>query len=335
MALSTQHWGINMAIKNPVKQGKIKADGTNGHMYLNFTEGKNTSDQKTTAFIVGIEPSAPNQKSASGAAHSKTGGKSNLSPVGSFGWYDKASPNNKNFSNHIKNMVAVQNQSDRENQGNGVAEKFAKTWLKIQKGQKVSKKDLHAFAGNIGIEIREMNGKDMFLYPTAKKLEKAGFGIPKPYGGLNAKISAEEFVKVMGEKIPDEIVYYKPAKSFEDLMKQKDIFKNIEEKPLLKNNPHLSLKCCMQVSLAYELAKGDGTTEIAASLRQLESQKSVDYRNILEFAEKIGLANVDENKTYIDNWNSLCENSRDPGRFVEKVQKERSVNLSSSPSIGG
>ena len=145
IGLSTQHWGINMAIQNPVKQGEIKADGTNGHMYLNFTEGKNAEKKPMTSFLVGIEPSAPNQKSASGAGHSKTGGKSNLSPVGSFGWYDKASSKNKNFLNHIKNMAAAQKNNPNHpsvSSANNLTEKDQKTLDKINQGKKVSKRDL-------------------------------------------------------------------------------------------------------------------------------------------------------------------------------------------------
>ena len=301
----SEHLGFNVAFGGAGKSyefdkaKKITSDGKSGHVYINA---------KGEMIGIGMEGTAPGADGVLGV-HSKTGGADRFSAGESEKFSIKFGTGM--FKEYLRNYLKAANNGDvdipviKEYQLEVIAK-----YLKGEKlgGDKISKDQLKVALGDIGLPVVKQGGQDFMLTHFGAELAKANPGqvvIPNNYNGLKInnydKANLESVKKIDIDKVPNEICYFKAQKDCKSLMKQEAIFEGIDNKPLLKNNPMLSLQSCVKINALYSIAN-DGNNakkeeEARDLLNKLESgivQSKEANKYVADTIDKTDLASVTE-----------------------------------------
>ncbi len=312
------HLGINIPFGGAGEKYKnidkyITQDGKSGHVYFNIN-----SSPKGDSIGFSLEGTAPRTQGEIGA-HSNTGGADKFTAGEGEKYFTKYDPKGKNLISYIKALAeGIKDEKSKE-----PIDKYLEALEKDENRSFFSKlfntnsalKDNTIFDKAIkatGLHIlKDEKGKpSMITTKLGNQLLEEGLTIPYNYNGqkINFKSNPRKLAEIMEEdinKLPKEIMYFKPQASNEAFMAQAPIFKDIENKPLLKNNPQLSLETCYAFSTLYDLKKSDSLSESAKQsinlvLNIFEKPEHYDFNNKLPMNKEgihqvINFLNVEKN----------------------------------------
>jgi len=249
----TKHMGMNIAAgglggSHYSTSEAIKGSGEDGHMYFNTG---------TKSFGAGLEATAPGTTGPLGA-HSKTGGADEFTAF-EGAKYAIAKKN----KGHLKALFEAQIKlklpnpkllSDLGSVGLAVDENGNITDTKAF--NKFVKKDerINGVCGLLGLKTYH-RGSLHVITPFGSWLMEQGITIQNNYSGALGKVDSVRFDAIVDEfakkEIPDEIVYFKPRNDVKEFAAQEAIYKNIDEKPLLKAHPELSYEASNMIGNIY------------------------------------------------------------------------------------
>ncbi len=237
----SEHFGFNIGIggagnqymSDPTKT--ISSDGKSGHVYMNV---------KGNIMGVGLEGAAPRTSGALGS-HSASGAADQFSAAENEKFAIKFG--SSTFKSYIKNYLDT---------NNILGNKILNSYLQ---GSKYKKEDLVSALKDAGLDVVKQGKSDYLLTNLGSNVIKrtSDSVLPDNYGGLKVnynKAALDEVMKIDVKSLPNELPYFKPQNDLASFMKQKEIFKDIDNKPLLKNNPDLSLETCIKLSALYEVS---------------------------------------------------------------------------------
>lgn len=247
----SQHLGMNIPFGGEGQKykditGDIKGEGSSGHLYINA--GNN--------FLgVGMEGTAPGSEGPLGS-HSKTGGADRFAPGEGQKSFVRFDFNDPNFMEYVKAVVAydINNYKGKFTQIKDDYQKYGiKTAEDIKKATKEEQVLILKYLG-LHVLMDEKGKPEMISTTLGAAMMNEGMVVPYNYNGQKIKFSDQALTDIMSYNgvLPDEIIYFKPQDSVEKFMAQALIFADIDNKPLIKNNPQLSLKECFALSLLYD-----------------------------------------------------------------------------------
>ena len=147
-------------------------------------------------------------------------------------------------------------------------------------GEKTDKDELKNAIKAIGLEVASKDGKEYMLTSLGMQMAKSCI-CPYTYNGVQINNHPNVDTVLLTKTPPKEIAYFKAAASYGDFMKQEPIFKDIDKKPLLRDNPTLSLNACVYLGALYanndkpRLAQFENLTNI------VDIESKVDKNNLI------------------------------------------------------
>lgn len=287
---SRTHYGMDVAMGGEgnrflaAPDTTIKDDGTSGHVYYNLNKG-NFGD----SLGCGLEGTAPGKSGPLGA-HSFVGAADEFGALEGAKYSIKFNPQNSQCKNFITTYL---------DQTPGIdplaAEKLrkhyehnSKPWYsRMFSSGNLSNQEFAAECQKVGIVFTD-NGKQI-LTEFGKKCAEAGMVVRGMYNGATVNLSKDpeklnQILQVKPEDIPNEIIYFKPQNSPETFLAQSEIFKDMENRPVLKNNPQLSYETCVAIGTMYNaLQSSDVPDEKKQSIQKtldLLSKENLKKYNI-------------------------------------------------------
>jgi hypothetical protein len=259
--------------------GKIKDDGTCGHVYFNANSGKNGD-----SLGIGLEGTAPGKTGYLGS-HSITGSADEFSALEGEKFAVKF--NKKTLASYLENKEM----KNLDKQSKEAVEKlkkhldYKKSFFKnlgfSRKGEALlSKEDLTKTCEAAGIVI--VGGGKQMLTRFGKQCLEAGIKPQDNYGGAKMMVEEKTLKEIMAindSDIPNEIIYFKPQNSPQCFIAQRPIYEAIESKPVLRDNPQFSHETSVAIGTFYNSAN---------------SRSSSDDEGAKIIRETIGL--IDKNK---------------------------------------
>lgn len=125
----------------------------------------------------------------------------------------------------------------------------------------------------------------------------------------------ENLTKKLNQEIPDEVIYFKPRDSYENFLSQKEIYRDIDQKPILKNNPQLDDANSVAIGIFYNamLNENSSLEERAIIDKTLKSINRFIYNNDDKF----------DLKTHADELiKEISDNEEEPKDKMIKAIKE-------------
>ncbi len=268
--------------ENP-EVGKIKDDGTCGHVYFNANSGKNGD-----SLGIGLEGTAPGKTGYLGS-HSITGSADEFSALEGekfavkFNKKALASYGKETDSQKVKE--AVQKLKDHFDYKGS----FLKRLGSFFNGKALlSKDDLAETCEAAGIFL--VGGGKQMLTKFGKQCVEAGIKPQDNYGGAKMMVSQETLKEIMATKdsdIPNEIIYFKPQNSPQCFIAQKPIYEGIELKPVLRDNPQFSHETSVAIGTFYNSERFTPRSDFDADI----------IRQTIELIDKgkLGILGIDIN----------------------------------------
>jgi hypothetical protein len=267
--------------ENP-EVGKIKDDGTCGHVYFNANSGKNGD-----SLGIGLEGTAPGKTGYLGS-HSITGSADEFSALEgekfAVKFNKKALASYGKETDSPKVKEAVQKLKDHFDYKGS----FFKRLGSFFNGKALlSKDDLAKTCEAAGVVL--VGGGKQMLTRFGKQCVEAGIKPQDNYGGAKMMVKQEtldEVKRISDSEIPDEIIYFKPQNSPQCFIAQKPIYEGIggtdldpKFKSVLRDNPQFSHETSVAIGTFYNSAN---------------SRSSSDDDGAKIIRETIGLINKDK-----------------------------------------
>lgn len=278
----TKNWGMNIAmggLGNPYRFDKDQIrtqEGQDGHIIFNTER-----NPKGDLIGIGLEGMAPRTHGPLGG-HSNTGGADKFTALEGSKHFVEFKPKSSNFKDYVLSYLDSLTDEEKSSKA-ATVEKLTKYLEGDKSVGKLSKKDVQELCEKVRLEFRSIDGKTLLVTTFAKELEKRyGVTIPNYYNGQKSYISESNLHRLLSatpDKLPNEIVYFKPTGDLDSFMAQEVIFKGIDEKPLLRDNPQFCLKTCAVIGILYNLAN-DGDKGAEQALETISSRKDVDMLTI-------------------------------------------------------
>lgn len=272
--------------ENP-KVGKIKDDGTCGHVYFNANSGKNGD-----SLGIGLEGTAPGKTGYLGS-HSIVGSADEFSALEGEKFAVKF--NKKALASYLENKEMKNPKGPDCEKVKEAVEKlkkhlaYKKSFLEkfgfSRKGEALlSKEDLAETCKNAGIAF--VGGGKQMLTRFGKQCVEAGIKPQDNYGGAKMMVEEKTLKEIMAIKdseIPDEIIYFKPQNSPQCFVAQKPIYEGIESKPVLRDNPQFSHETSVAIGTFYNSANSRSSSDDGAKIiRETIGLIDKDKLDILE-----------------------------------------------------
>lgn len=310
----SQHLGMNVPFGGTEYKNikaNVKDDGSSGHLYINVGKG----------FIgIGMEGTAPRTEGPLGA-HSTTGAADRFTPGEGQKLFVKFDAKDANFIAYLNDLIAQKPELwDKIKKEQYVVDKNSKNFIdriidkiaafvfgeKVELAQVENVKDIAKLTKaaqchimeELGLNVlKDEKGNNVMVSTTlGTQLMDAGMTVPYNYNGQKIKFSNDALDKVLNnnEKIPDEIIYFKPQDNLEKFMAQAPVFANIDNKPLIKENPQLSLNKCFALSLAYDSDKNFKPANLEEAMKHNSFKKAEEAtkgKGVGEYNEVLGNLN--------------------------------------------
>ncbi len=268
--------------ENP-KVGKIKDDGTCGHVYFNANSGKNGD-----SLGIGLEGTAPGKTGYLGS-HSIVGSADEFSALEGEKFAVKF--NKKALASYLENKEMknpegpdcekVKEAVDKLTKHLSYKKSFFKKWGFPPKGEALlSKDDLAQTCKDAGIVF--VSGGKQMLTRFGKQCVEAGIKPQDNYGGAKMMVEEKTLKEIMAIKdsdIPNEIIYFKPQNSPQCFVAQKPIYEGIALKPVLRDNPQFSHETSVAIGTFYNSANSrsgsddDGAKIIRETIGLIDKDK--------------------------------------------------------------
>ena len=207
---------------------------------------------------MGLEGTAPGSHGALGA-HSKTGGSDRFSALGGSKYTIKFEQS-ANIHNYIHSYIIAKN---------------IKNAPDIEALKIMDLNALKSYSESIGLKFaKHPEGSIYLITEFGKQSLEAGMALPHNHGGsqmnlLNKGDDIKELKIVDINKVPNEIIYFKPRHSLDRFLAQEPIYQNIDSKPALKYNPQFDYETSFVIGALYDLSEKTKNQDIKNAVKAI------------------------------------------------------------------